>query len=84
MVVEGQVMTAGDEAQKLTLRTSPGPAFDIAPDMETDASPVRNAEQGNLDVSHVVFLRGVVRLIAEFVGRIVPWLVLSVRGQFFL
>jgi hypothetical protein len=72
---------ARDHPQVLELGAGVGVAFNVASEMEQDAAPIANREEGNFDVAHVVFLGGVVSLVAEAVDLVVNGLVAAVGSQ---
>ena len=83
VVVEGEVVAAGDEAEVLEVAACVQVALDIAAQVEEDAAPVCDGEEGDLDVGQVELLRGVVLVVAELVAHVVDGLVLTVLLQLF-
>ncbi|KAI6757888.1 hypothetical protein HG531_003713 [Fusarium graminearum] len=77
-IVKGEVMAAGDKTEILELGSSMDVAFNVASQMEKYTTPVANRQQGNFDITHVVFLGRVVSIVAESIDLVVDGLVLSV------
>lgn len=71
-------MSADNEAQELVFGAHAKITMDVAPKVQQDASPIRNREYRNGDVSKIKFFGGVILVVSEAIGLIVNILISAI------